>query len=91
MNMGTVALVCISLAVGGVVGFLAGRRSGAKRIAAAPDPQWIAADAVVDVLRLTNEHLPREAEAVVSLALIMYPTVSDYVLARLLESPIRPD
>ena len=89
--MGTVAIVCISLAVGGVVGWWAGRRSGAKRTAAAPDPQLIAADAVVDLLRLTNEHLPRESEAVVSLALIMYPTVGDYLLARLLESPIRPD
>lgn len=89
--MGTVALISISLAVGGVVGFWAGRRSGARRTAGAPDPQQTAADAVVDLLRLTNEHLPREAEAVVSLALIMYPTVSDYVLDRLLESPIRPD
>ena len=89
--MGTVALVVISLAVGGVVGFLAGRRSAARRTAAAPDRQRIAADAVVDLRRLTNEHLPREAEAVVSLALIMYPTVGDYILDRLLESPVRPD
>ena len=89
--MGTVALVVISLAVGGVVGLWAGRRSAAKRIAAAPDPQQTAADAVLDLLRLANEHLPREAEAMVSLALIMYPTVSDYLLAQLLENPVRPD
>jgi hypothetical protein len=89
--MGTVTLIVISLAVGGVVGLWAGRRSAAKRTAAALDPQLIAADAVVDLLRLTNEHLPRESEAVVSLALIMYPTVSDYLLASLLESPVRPD
>ena len=89
--MGTVALISISLAVGGVVGYWVGRRSGARRAAAAPDPQRTAADAVLDLLRLTNEHLPRESEAVVSLALIMYPTVSEYLLAGLLASPTRPE
>jgi hypothetical protein len=91
--MGSVVLsVLVSLAAGVLGGYLLGRNAGRKQAQRQLEPsvRQASADAIVDFLRLVNEHRPREADAVRGLAWEAYGDYSGYIMDRLRESPFRP-